>query len=130
MRRSFSLNSVFSTLYPNLLYTLLNLFLFELYSNLIYSGKKLEDGKGIGGTGRLMLQGIDAIQNFYGHVIRKNKGNTDAMARGTRAILKHYSAGSEEDCHEDCPEGLGVAINVILLPWSTLTSQLKIHFLL
>ena len=31
-----------------------------------FSGKKLEDGKGIGGRGRLTAVRIDAMQNFYG----------------------------------------------------------------
>ena len=39
-----------------------------------FSGKKLEDGKGIGGRGRLTAVRIDAMQNFYGKAIRDNKG--------------------------------------------------------
>ncbi|CAB3982713.1 Hypothetical predicted protein [Paramuricea clavata] len=39
-----------------------------------YKGKKLSDNKGISGAGRLTIQRIDTLQNFYGMAIRQNKG--------------------------------------------------------
>ena len=70
-----------------------------------FSGKKLEDGKGIGGKGRLTTVRIDALQNFYGKAIRDNEGNATAMSKATHAILKHYSSTPENPRHEDCPSG-------------------------
>ncbi|XP_057313669.1 uncharacterized protein LOC130654985 [Hydractinia symbiolongicarpus] len=40
-------------------------------------GKKLDDGKGIGGKGCLTLARIDVMQNFYGRTICNNKGNAE-----------------------------------------------------
>ena len=68
-------------------------------------GKKLDDGKLIGGTGRLTHNCIDAMQNFYGKAIRDNKGDAAAMSKATHAILKHYSSTLESPRHEDCPHG-------------------------
>lgn len=70
-----------------------------------FSWKKLEDGKGIGGRGRLTAVHIDAMQNFYGKAIRDNKGNAAAMSKATHAILKHYSSTPENPRHADCPIG-------------------------
>lgn len=68
-------------------------------------GKKLDDGKGLGGKGRLTLTRIDTLQNFYGKAIRDNKGDAKAMSKATHAILKHYSSTPEQPRHEDCPMG-------------------------
>ena len=68
-------------------------------------GKKLDDGKGIGGSGRLTNVRIDAMQNFYGKAIRDHKGDAAAMSKATHAILKHYSSTPENPRHEDCPQG-------------------------
>ena len=38
---------------------------------------------------RLTLARIDAIQNFFGKAIRKNKGNPQNMAKAIWAILDH-----------------------------------------
>ena len=42
-------------------------------------GKKLEDGKGISGKGRLTIARIDAMQNLYGRTIRDKKGDSAKM---------------------------------------------------
>ena len=78
-----------------------------MYKNFLFSrsGKKLADGKGIGGKGRLTIARIDTMQCFFGLAIRNNKGDSNAMARETRAILKHYSSTPENQNHEDCPTG-------------------------
>ena len=65
-------------------------------------GKKLSDGKGLGGKGRLTTARIDTLQNFYGLAIRNNKGNIEAMSKATMAILDHYK---EDKLHEHCPPG-------------------------
>ena len=75
------------------------------YTYIFILGKKLEDGKGIGGRGRLTSNRIDTLQNFYGKAIRDNKGDAKAMSKATHAILKHYSSTPEQPRHEDCPVG-------------------------
>lgn len=65
-------------------------------------GKKLTDERGIGGQGRLTISRIDTLQTFYGLVLRKNKCDAAALAKGTQAILQHYS---EDVSHENCPTG-------------------------
>ena len=75
------------------------------YTYILILGKKIEDGKGIGGKGRLTLKRIDTLQNFYGKAIRDNRGDAKAMSRATHAILKHYSSTPDQPRHEDCPVG-------------------------
>ena len=55
-------------------------------------GKKLEDGKCIGGARRLTMVRIDTMQSFYGLSIRQNKGSSSAMSKATQAILLHFPA--------------------------------------
>ncbi|KAJ4435118.1 hypothetical protein ANN_23693 [Periplaneta americana] len=52
-------------------------------------GKKLEDGKGIGGAGRLTKKEIQSIQMYYGAAIRQNVGNLDSMQHAVWAIYFH-----------------------------------------
>ena len=42
---------------------------------------------------------------MYGHAIRKNKGDVVAMAKGVRAMLKHYCSTLINPQHEDCLTG-------------------------
>ena len=71
----------------------------------IYKGKRLSDGRGIGGKGSLTTKRIDTFQNFYGAAVRNNKENSKEMSKATQAILKHYSGSLENPQHEDCREG-------------------------
>jgi hypothetical protein len=61
-------------------------------------GKKLSDGKGLSGAGRLTIARIDSIQSFYGLCIRQNKGDSKAMTQATKAIdfvpLFKYTGGT------------------------------------
>lgn len=68
----------------------------------IILGKKLADGKAIGGVGRLTNIQMDVIQGFYGSAIRRNLGDAKAMSKATMAILDRYSAATK---HEKCPTG-------------------------
>ena len=52
-----------------------------------FLGKKLADGKGLSGKGRLTLARIDAIQNYFGKAIRENKDNLQNMAKLIGAVL-------------------------------------------
>ena len=42
-------------------------------------GKKLSDGKEVGGKGRLTDKDTDKMQNYYGKAIRGNKGDLKGM---------------------------------------------------
>eukprot|EP00112_Aurelia_sp_Birch-Aquarium-sp1_P021080 Seg5580.2 transcript_id=Seg5580.2/GoldUCD/mRNA.D3Y31 product="hypothetical protein" protein_id=Seg5580.2/GoldUCD/D3Y31 len=71
-------------------------------------GTKLLDGKGVGGAGRLTLEIIKKIQNYYGFAIRQNSGNLEGMKGAVRAILQHIVQNpneSLEDQHCHCPQG-------------------------
>ena len=67
-----------------------------------FPGKKLVDGKGIGGRVRLtsVSERIDYFQCMYGRALRSDP---DAMARATLAILSHHSTPD----HTKCPSGEG-----------------------
>ena len=70
-------------------------------------GKKLEDGKGIGGKGRLTDKVVDKIQNYYGEAIRENPGNLEGMKQSINAIKSHMIENdnlSLEAQHQYCPQ--------------------------
>jgi hypothetical protein len=70
-------------------------------------GRKLSDGKGLQGVGRLTETRINAFQNFYGSAIRNNKGDLEAMTAATMAILSHYSSLEPVSCrHDHCPQSV------------------------
>ena len=68
-----------------------------------YKGTKLEDGKGIGGAGRLTDTKIDTLQNYYGFAIRQNKGNLEGMTAAVKAVLPHVAATADNPSHQMCP---------------------------
>ena len=60
-------------------------------------GRKLSDGKPLGGRGRLTLSKCDAMQNFYGRAIRDNKGirtiyNTNLARDGCLCFIIFYTS--------------------------------------
>lgn len=69
------------------------------------SGKKLEDGKGIGGVGRLTDPIIDKFQVYYGNAIRDNKDNLHNMRIAVWAIWYHESSTDSDPQHHCCPPG-------------------------
>lgn len=72
-------------------------------------GKKLADGKTIGGKGRLTKERINIIQRYYGNAIRKNTGDLQAMQNAIWAIFHHSiqpaTNVSLEEQHRFCPKG-------------------------
>lgn len=56
-------------------------------------GSKLEDGKGVGGAGRLTDPAIDRMQMYYGYAIRNNKGNLDRIRDAIWVIYHHMILG-------------------------------------
>ena len=76
------------------------------YEN-IMKGKKLSDGKGVGGKVRLIDKVIDNIQNYYGKAIRENKGNLKGMQKSISAIQNHMIKSEKlslKKQHENCPK--------------------------
>lgn len=72
-----------------------------------YQGKKLTDGKAIGGAGRLTDRMIDRFQNNYGAAIRSNIGNIKGMENAIWAGFKHVIKDPDvplEVQHDLCPK--------------------------
>ena len=70
-------------------------------------GKKLSDGKGVGGKGRLTDKVIDKMQNYYGKAIRENKGDLKGMQTSISAILNHMVKSEKvslKQQHKHCPK--------------------------
>ena len=70
-------------------------------------GKKLADGKSIGGRGRLTDKVIDKMQNYYGKAIRGNKGNLEGMKTSIKAIQHHMVKNDKltlKKQHQYCPK--------------------------
>lgn len=71
-------------------------------------GRKLADGKGVGGKGRLTDKLIDRIQNYYGNAIRENSGHLQGMRESIKAIQCHMVEDTSmplEKQHRHCPKG-------------------------
>ena len=69
-----------------------------------FKGKKLDDGKGLAGRGRLTDKCINTLQNYYGMAIRQNTDNLYAMKKSIGAVLFHCSDISNENIrHQFCP---------------------------
>ena len=71
-------------------------------------GLKLDDGKSVGGGGRLTDKCIDKMQNFYGQCMRNNVGHKEQMNNDIWAIFKHMiieDDNSLEEQHSFYPRG-------------------------
>ncbi|XP_065065605.1 uncharacterized protein LOC135691614 [Rhopilema esculentum] len=72
-------------------------------------GKKMSDGKTIGGKGRLTKERIDSFQRYFGNSIRANRGNLAQMQNDVWAIFHHSvmpaTASTLNDQHKFCPKG-------------------------
>ena len=70
------------------------------------SGKThLDDGKPIGGRGRLTDNVIDSMQVYYGKAIRNNTHSVKAMQDAIWAIWYHMQSTDENPDHSRCPVG-------------------------
>ena len=68
--------------------------------------KKLDDGKPIGGVGRLPDRMVDLLQTYFGMAVRTNTGDLQKMARAAWASLMHKVAFEDPAVrHRYCPEG-------------------------
>ena len=61
-----------------------------------YKGKKLSDGKGISGKGRLTDRAISLLQNYFGMAIRQ-KSDVPSLKKAIGAVLFNCS---ESECDE------------------------------
>lgn len=66
-------------------------------------GRKLEDGRGLGGIGRLTSKKIDTLQNYYGFAIRQNAGNLKQMQADVKAVPYHVASSAKHPMHDFCP---------------------------
>ena len=65
-----------------------------------HRGRKLDDGKTIGGAGRLTDALINSLQNYYGDAIR-----LQGMVRAVQASLLHTNSSDDHPRHQLCPTG-------------------------
>ena len=68
-------------------------------------GLKLDDGKGLGGKGRLTDSKIDVLQNYYGLAVRENLNDVEKMAKNIEASLFHVASTNENPQRHLCPNG-------------------------
>ena len=68
-------------------------------------GKKLSDGKGLAGAGRLTDKIMNTLQNYFGLAIRQNSNNLDKMTNAVRAVLPHVASSEKNQMHDNCPTG-------------------------
>ena len=61
--------------------------------------------KSLGGRGKLTDRLIDRLQNYYGIVIRSNKGNLQAMKKAVQASLFHVASSAANQWHDHCKTG-------------------------
>ena len=66
---------------------------------------RLEDGKPIGGTGRLTKSKIDQLQVYYGRAIRNNTHDIHSMQDAVMAIWHYTQSTDENPDHDLCPPG-------------------------
>ncbi|GFV32417.1 uncharacterized protein TNCV_1677031 [Trichonephila clavipes] len=70
---------------------------------LVYSKKKLSDGKTIGGKGRLTDSLIDKLAHYYGNAIRCNSTSVKEMRKAISAVWGHFCSTDDEPMHWICP---------------------------
>ena len=65
---------------------------------------RLEDGKSIGGSGRLTKTTVDKLQVYYGKAIRNNSHDLQAMKNAVMEIWHHTHGPTDESPdHDLCP---------------------------
>ncbi|GFT11223.1 uncharacterized protein TNCV_1143671 [Trichonephila clavipes] len=70
---------------------------------LVYSKKKLSDGKTIGGKGRLTDSLIDKLAHYYGNASRCNSTSVKEMRKAIWAVWRHSCSTDDEPMHWFCP---------------------------
>ncbi|KAK3926587.1 MTRF1L release factor glutamine methyltransferase [Frankliniella fusca] len=67
-------------------------------------GKKLKDGKPIGGLGRLTDKKIDQLATYYGNAIRAHN-DVESIRNSVWATFYHYRSTDSQPQHHLCPTG-------------------------
>ena len=67
--------------------------------------QKLSDGKHLSGAGRLTIQKIDTLQNYFGLAIRQHKNDLLGMQKSVLATLYHVASTDDDHDHSFCPTG-------------------------
>ncbi|GFX42190.1 uncharacterized protein TNCV_3003311 [Trichonephila clavipes] len=70
---------------------------------LVYSKKKLSDGKTIGGKGRLTDSLIDKLAHYYANAIRCNSTSVKEMRKAIWAVRGHSCSTDDKPMHWFCP---------------------------
>ncbi|GFY19107.1 uncharacterized protein TNCV_3877951 [Trichonephila clavipes] len=70
---------------------------------LVYSKKKLSDGKTIGGKERLTDSLTDKLAHYYGNAIRCNSTSVKEMRKAIWAVWGHSCSTDDEPMHWFCP---------------------------
>lgn len=68
-------------------------------------GKKLKDGKVLGGKGRLTDKLINQLTIYYGNAIRNNKDSLTDMRKAVWAVFYHTRSCDKKLSHDFCPVG-------------------------
>ena len=69
------------------------------------SQSRLEDGKSLGGRGRLTDNTIDKLQVYYETAIRDNTHDIETMKNAVMAIWYHTQSTDDSPDHDLCPPG-------------------------
>lgn len=67
-------------------------------------GKKMSDGKTLGGQNRLTDAEIDKLQTYYGLAIRRNTEDVEKMQTAVWSIFLHKSSTDDHPQHQLCPK--------------------------
>ena len=69
-----------------------------------HKNKKLPDGKGVSGIGRLSEKAINTLQNYFGGAVRQNVGNIYFLRKSIWATLFHNTNFFDKKVrHQFCP---------------------------
>ena len=102
-------------------------------------GKKLNDGKGLAGAGRLTDKIMNTLQNYFGLAIRQNSNNLDKMTNAVRAVLPLVASSEKIKCTTTAQQRKIYCVDseeilnptntkkVSLMLWSNLFNQCLIH---
>lgn len=66
---------------------------------------KTEDGRSLGGKGRLTADLIKKLSLYYGRALKSHEGDVDAMQRAVMATYHHIASTDKCPNHSLCPNG-------------------------
>lgn len=72
--------------------------------NLVHK-HKTEDGRGLGGKGRLTGDLIAKLSTYYGRALKSHEGDVTNMKRAVMATYRHVTSTDDHPDHSLCPTG-------------------------